>query len=29
MTAVLAVVTLAAIWVVVIWGASYFNHNVN
>jgi hypothetical protein len=28
MTAVLAVVFLAAIWLVVIWGSNYFNRNV-
>jgi hypothetical protein len=29
MEAVIGVVILLAIWVVVIWGASYFNQNVN
>ena len=28
MTAVLAVVFLAAVWAVVIWGSTYFNRNV-
>jgi hypothetical protein len=28
MEAVLAVATLFAIWVLVIWGSSYFNRNV-
>jgi hypothetical protein len=29
MEAILGVGILLAIWVVVIWGASYFNQNVN
>jgi hypothetical protein len=29
MAAVLAIGILLAIWVVVIWGANYFNQNVN
>ena len=29
MEVILGVVILLAIWVVVIWGASYFNQNVN
>jgi hypothetical protein len=28
MTAILAVVFLAAVWAVVIWGSNYFNRNV-
>ncbi len=28
MIAVLAVVCLAAVWTVVIWGSNYFNRNV-
>jgi hypothetical protein len=28
MTAVLAVVFLALVWLVVIWGSVYFNRNV-
>jgi hypothetical protein len=29
MEAIIGLVILLAIWVVVIWGASYFNRNVN
>jgi hypothetical protein len=29
MEAILGIGILLAIWVVVIWGASYFNQNVN
>jgi len=29
MLAVLAIAFMLAIWVVVIWGAAYFNQNVN
>ena len=29
MEALLAVGILLAIWLVVVWGASYFNQNVN
>jgi len=28
MEAVVALGSLIAIWIVVIWGSSYFNHNV-
>jgi|GEM_PF-2706319 len=28
MVAIMAVVTLAAVWAVVIWGSIYFNGNV-
>lgn len=28
MVAIMALVTLAAVWAMVIWGSSYFNRNV-